>query len=275
MARKKIELKDVVELTKDLYHEYYSGNPEPWFSHLCNESIWIGNGEPLLFGGDAIRDHFQKCQGVQSVILAEEYHPLRQGDDSAIVCGRFVLDRSDRSYQVTVFFTIAYRRIADELKITHQHNSYEFSQINRNASNGTLHMDMNTTQFVKNLLLEQHSTTQIPVKSGRQTLFINPVSVMYVQSQGKRTELVCADRLISCSNSIGELASLLPMDFYPVHRSYLVNTRYVTALRRFEVQLVSGITIPVPEKTYMKVKKDFQERFQMSSDVFQRNSNHQ
>lgn len=271
MAKEKIKLENVEKLTKEIFHEYYSGNLELWFSYLCNESIWIGHGEPLLFGGDAIRKHFQKFQFLQSVILKEEYHPMRLGSDAVAVCGQFVLGEPDRSYQATTFFTIVFRRVDGELKIVHQHHSYEFTPKDTENKDGALNMELNTTQFVKNLLLEHHTETQIPIKSGRQTLYVNPSSVIYVQSQGKRTELICADRLISCSYSISELSQLLPADFYPVHRGYLVNIRYVTALRRFEVELVSGITIPVPARTYMKVKKDFHERFKLPSTRFQRN----
>ena len=47
--------------------------------------------------------------------------------------------------------------------------------------------------------------------------------------------------------------------FYPLRRGYLVNTLYIVALRRFEAELISGISIPIPALTYTQVKRDLQE----------------
>ena len=38
------------------------------------------------------------------------------------------------------------------------------------------------------------------------------------------------------------------------HQSYLVNPEHVIQLRRFQVQLTGGVTLPIPEKKYTAVK---------------------
>lgn len=65
MAKEKIDIEAAVDLTKELFHNYYEGNLEPWFSYLCSESVYLGNGDQILFGGDVIRKHFQKFSGVK------------------------------------------------------------------------------------------------------------------------------------------------------------------------------------------------------------------
>ena len=42
--------------------------------------------------------------------------------------------------------------------------------------------DMNTMQFVRNLLLEEVPKKRIAIRSGRQLLFVNPYTILYVQS---------------------------------------------------------------------------------------------
>lgn len=66
--------------------------------------------------------------------------------------------------------------------------------------------------------------------------------------------------MISCNSSIGELAKQLPDVFYPLHRSYLVNTLYLLAVRRFEAELIDGITLPIPAQTYQQIKEDLESR---------------
>ena len=76
MAVKKIELEEVAALTKELFHAHYAGDLEQWFSYLCPDSVYLGTGEPLLFGGDAIREHFKGFSGKAINIIQEEYFPL-------------------------------------------------------------------------------------------------------------------------------------------------------------------------------------------------------
>ena len=64
---------------------------------------------------------------------------------------------------------------------------------------------------------------------------------------------------MSCNYIYRELKERLPEVFYPLRRGYLVNTLYIVALRRFEAELISGISIPIPALTYTQVKRDLQD----------------
>lgn len=254
MTKRKLIPEEAAALAKDLLHAYLSGEPEQWFSHLCSESIWVGNGEPILFGGDAIRKHFQHLKGVQSTILQEEFYPLSLSADAAQVCGYFVLGETDLTYRTKTWFTLTFRLIDGEPKLVHQHHSYEHIRVGN--AGGKLNLDQNAMLFVKSLLLDRPRQCRIPVRSGKQTVYVNPYSLLYVQSHGKHTEFVCTDRVISCNSPIGVVAKDLPEEFYPIHRGYLVNTAYIVAVRRFEAELFDGTTIPIPAPAYTKVKAD-------------------
>ncbi len=53
--QKQINLEEITALTKELFHAHYAGDLERWFDYLCPDSIYLGTGEPMLFGGSAIR----------------------------------------------------------------------------------------------------------------------------------------------------------------------------------------------------------------------------
>ena len=72
MATEKINLEEVAALTKELFHAHYAGDLEKWFSYLCPDSVYLGTGEPLLFGGDAIREHFKGFTGKAVSVVQEE-----------------------------------------------------------------------------------------------------------------------------------------------------------------------------------------------------------
>ena len=261
MAKEKINLEEITKLTKELFHAHYAGNLEHWFSYLCPESVYLGTGEPLLFGGDAIRKHFEVFMGRQADIIQEEYFPIALSDCAAQVCGKIIVTNQDDCIRAISHFTIGYRIIGGEIKMVHQHNSYEYMQYEKGISSVII-LDMNSMQFVRNLLLKQPPRKRIPIQSGKQTIYVNPYTILYVQSQRKNTEIVCIDRVISCNSPIGKLAKELPQEFYPLHRGYLVNTLYIVAIRRFEAELLSGLSLPIPALTYTQVKRDLQEMMQ-------------
>lgn len=256
MKNEKINLKEITALSKELFHAHYAGNPEQWFSYLCTDSVYLGTGEPVLFGGNTIQKHFKCFEGISADIVQEEYYPIALGDQAAQVCGTIVVEDKKELIRVITHFTLGYRMLDGNLKLVHQHNSYEYMNQGSHGKSNIINWDINTTQFVRNLLLEESPTKRMEIHSGRQTLFVNPNLLLYVQAQQKQTELVCVDKVISCNSTIGELTKELPDVFYPLHRGYLVNTLYIVAIRRFEIELLSGITLPIPAKKYMKVKQD-------------------
>lgn len=260
MPKNKIELDQAVSLSKELFHAHFSGEPEKWFSSLSPNSTYLGTGEPALFGRDAIRTRFKDFSGILLDILSEEYHPVPLDTSSALVCGQIMVQNQRRTFCVITRFTLGFRSAGDRLQLVHIHNSYEYLSGEKGHS---LKLDLNTMQFVRGLLLKQHSGKRMAVRSGNQTIFVDPYTVLYVQSQNKRTELVCADRIISCNCSLSRLAPELPNIFYPLHRGYYVNVLYIVSIRRFEAELVSGAVLPIPAVNYAKIKSELLDRIQV------------
>lgn len=182
MAVKKIELEEVAALTKELFHAHYAGKLEKWFSYLCTESLYLGTGEPMLFGGDAIREHFKGFEGKPVNIVQEEYYPIVLGEQAAQVCGEIIVENKKGLFRVVNHFTIGWRIVSGDVKMVHQHNSYEYMQQGEHGESSPMKWDMNTMQFVRNLLLEEVPKKRIAIRSGRQLLFVNPYTILYVQS---------------------------------------------------------------------------------------------
>lgn len=249
--QKRIDPEQAARLTRELFHQQYRGNPEAWFAYLCPESVYLGTGEPLLFGGEAIREHFAGFTGKPGVVIQEEYFPISLGPEAVLVSGHIVVKSPGGERAVVTRFTSGYRLVGGEIKLVHQHNSYEYLH-----QEAPLRADAATLGYIRDLLMEYPAERRVPVRTGGQTLLLDPRIILYVQSQRKHTEVVCLDRVISCASPIGELAGLLPECFYPIHRGYLVNTKYIVALRRFEAELVTGACLPIPAASYTRVRKE-------------------
>jgi len=69
---------------------------------------------------------------------------------------------------------------------------------------------------------------------------------------------VCFDKIITYNIPIHKLLEVLPEEFYPLHRCYLVNTKYILSIRRFEVVLQTNDTLPIPASQYSRIKKELE-----------------
>lgn len=105
-----------------------------------------------------------------------------------------------------------------------------------------------------NLSVVDSDAQRIPVHSDSQMLYIDPRTLMYAESRNHRTEVVTINKAFSCNITLGELTSLLPDYCCRVHRGYLINAHYIAAIRRSEVELASGVVIPIPTPKYAATK---------------------
>lgn len=251
----KLNTSTAIELTKKILHDYFNGKMDLWISSLSDSCVWIGSGDQMLFGKPAIQKFFKRFEGTHLKISVEDYFSLTFPNNTIQIYGKIAVINSISSYHTTVYFTFIWQMIQQRPQIIYHHFSYEASKMDDRSLNG-VKLNLNTRKFVRNLLLESPITQRLLIRSGKQNLFVDPNAIIYVESFGKKTELVCIDRVIVCNYSIGKIKDILPEGFYPVHRSYLINTFYITGLHRYEVEMISDITIPIPALNYMQVKED-------------------
>lgn len=249
---------ELIAIVKKTFNAYFSGNPAPWFAQLSKDSIYLGSGEPALIGKKAIITHFKKYNGVKTIILDEDYHVMMQGKTLGIVYGQITVGIPDFHHSSVTRFTIVYRITKDKYEVIHQHNSYEHQYNTTTNDNASIIMDDITLQFVRNILMHQTKNKKIAIQNGAQTYMVDINMILYIQSIRNKTEVVCANQIISCSQSISELKANLPDVFYPIHRSYIVNINHISKIQRFEAELVNGTVIPIPALTYTQVKRDLE-----------------
>lgn len=251
----KSKLQDTLKITKTIFHDVYEkGDYSTWFSYLYSGSIYNCRGEPVLYGANAIMKYYSETLKPLSHVINDEYSKIPLGDKAEQVYG-YITVRNDNDFTVTSQFSITYKLVGDVTKIASQMMYYDYDAQTEDGNPEALKMDLNTTKYIRKLLLDAHGK-RIPVKSALQTIFVDPNTILYVNSQRKKTELFCIDRNLITDYSFKELCNILPTNFYTVRRGTLVNTNYVTGIHYHELELISGIKISIPEKKYAKVKSD-------------------
>lgn len=257
----KAQLEDTLAISRGIVRSYFSGDIEPYLSRLCGKSVWMGNGARTLIGDGAIRSRLESVVCNRTLqIYREQYFPLNltprcQAVTAEVNVGPPGQARGD----TTVSYTFLYQLIGSETKLVLLHANYEllrsFASIKDDAALGEP-----VYQLVRDILLENPPQGRLPIPSGNSTLFLHPDMIFYIRSKNRKTELFCVDKVIQSDLSISEINALLPETFCSIHRCYTVNTRYVTAIRRHEVSLITGEVLPIPFHAYMRVKLDLEQR---------------
>lgn len=93
--------------------------------------------------------------------------------------------------------------------------------------------------------------------TGRQAeqYYLHPDDICYVEADNTCAHIVCENRNICICQTISAIQEQLPAYFLKVHRSFLVNPHYIVSLKRYNLELRSGVILPVPEKKYKWIKE--------------------
>lgn len=254
-------LEDPVALTREIIREYYQGNVEPWFRRLCSKSVWVGAGEQTIIGGEAIRELFGSRERRKSFrIFQEEYFHFPINARASMVAAEVTIGgRRSETAHIAVSCTMLYQLVAGETKVMLTHATHAFLRDYKPERDSSL-MWVPAYHLYRNLLLDMPEAERIAVPSGGRTFYIHPNAILYARSKERRAELFCVDSVVRTDLTITQINALLPETFSPIHRCYTVNSRYVSAIQRYKVTVVTGETLPVPADRYDQVKAELDRR---------------
>lgn len=258
-------LADVIALTKQILHSFLAGDPEPWFNTLSNKSVFVAMGEDVLIGAENIKKHLRRYGEKEfGKLCKEEYSLFPINNKAAIVMVRQTCARlGDDSIHITNLYTLVYQLIGQETKLIYEHASTEYLKNNQTLSTTTsLPMDIYTFQFVKHLLMDNSTHERLRITNGNQTIYLDTRQLFYIEGNGNGTKLHCIDQVISCNRKLHELKEDLSDNFCQIHKSYIINVRYLVSVCCYEAELISGIRLPIPSATYGKIKKELEDKLQ-------------
>ncbi len=100
---------------------------------------------------------------------------------------------------------------------------------------------------------------EIVVDTENGSIHIRVSDIMYAEAFGRNSVLYMrGGQKTDCRAGIGQLGAELPQpDFVSCHRSYIVNLRYVRSVKKTEITLDGGDTVPVSRRLYGEVCRAF------------------
>jgi DNA-binding LytR/AlgR family response regulator len=99
----------------------------------------------------------------------------------------------------------------------------------------------------------------IDIQSGTSHIRINLSWLLYAEVYDRKTILHMKDENIEYYGQLSALEGLVGKDFYRIHRSYLVNMKYVERYDRTSVTTLGGDNIPIARREYDGFLKAYME----------------
>ena len=90
----------------------------------------------------------------------------------------------------------------------------------------------------------------IEIQSGTSHIRVNLSLLLYAEVYDRKTIIHLKNESIEYYGQLSALESLVGKDFYRIHRSYLVNMKYVERYDRTSVTLKGGDNIPISRREY-------------------------
>ena len=99
----------------------------------------------------------------------------------------------------------------------------------------------------------------IEIQSGTSHIRINLSQLLYAEVYDRKTILHMKDENIEYYGQLSALESLVGRDFYRIHRSYLVNMKYVERYDRTTLTTYGGDNIPIARREYDRFLRAYME----------------
>lgn len=80
--------------------------------------------------------------------------------------------------------------------------------------------------------------------------------IIYFQSTGRKVEIVTYDKRIDFYSSMDEIEKQLNKEiFWRIHKSYIINNRYIKEFSATEIELENAIKLPISRTYREEIKK--------------------
>lgn len=106
--------------------------------------------------------------------------------------------------------------------------------------------------------LEKSAPAGILLQYRQAQISVNPLKVMYVESNLKSQVIHMTDRSLEVNYRLKELEPLfMPFGFVKPHNSYLVNYRFIASIGRGDLILDNGEALPISKHRLGELKKTY------------------
>lgn len=247
----------LVNRSADIITQYYQNNITPFLEAFHDDALWIGPAEKqILRTRDSIREAFAQEEHSLHFILHDlTLIPLTVGSRHACEIMAFYRvdtigpDGSSNQVIQRVQLTWCLQNGEPRIRVCHISNAISYDE------RDNIYPVHYAETFRTMTLAGETRSERLSFRGMDKSLvYLNLAHIIYIETNGRHTTVHTIDGNYASLDSLPAIEKRYPHYLVRSHQSYLVNPEHVIQLRRFQVQLTGGVTLPIPEKKYTAVK---------------------
>jgi hypothetical protein len=269
---RKSEISALIEESRQCVLHYCSGDFDYLYDRIAADALWIGiRDENYCSGREFVMNCIRKYPPIPCRLTEFSLYPLCQENHICVLGGTCALEcknEPDKHYVIRI--TIVWKQTGSFYYIEHVHDS---------VLGGSLpYMDkaVSVKETVSTRKTAPAKTGEaVEVQKRRNAIAVRAMDdkeysialrdIEFAEARDHNTRIRTASLDIEAYIEWKDFIKTIRTDeqnspFIQVHRSYIVNCRYVRILSRNGLEMHDGSYIPVPTKRYTEVYAKLQER---------------
>ena len=250
---------EILAQTRETIHHFTNKELEPFLAVLDKNFAWVGDYSALFTRGvaDFLESVREESQEPPVAISEEEYALAAHENHLWAAYGRFAASYpgEDGALLVSrVHFSFVWKQVENDLRLAQATATH--------LRDGGDDAPMQTqSRIFDTLPLRQAAASGGSGKkmelrgTDRRIRYLADAEILYIQSHINVCEVFTATDSFTVRAT---LHSLERPPFYMIHQSYLVNTAYISHIRRYRAVLADGRELPIGKARYLDLRRHLQ-----------------
>ncbi len=264
-------LQEIIGLTQECLVRFWQMDPEFAISYFDRNIVWIGSAQSQYADTyeETVKDFREIIKELKPCHLShQEFTVAQNAGNACTIVGRYVTTTDENVgyyLQAQQRCTFVWEVKQGEAKIKHCHISNPMGELRLAKGEKFVNaLGEMTKKFWMSKLHSIQSKRKIVVTDNQDmTYFLLPSEILYANAVGRYCIIYTTDgKEIYNRDGIADFAEKAGESFSVVHRSYVINNMYISAIHPYEITMYGGSRIPVPKKRYQEIKKNLIELVQ-------------
>ena len=263
----KAKIKECIRLTEAILTEHFCEGvrQDTLTKHMDEKCLWIGSiDSEYTKGKDEILYSLHKEAGKLPtfILTSKKFECANHDRKMAVITGRYIGHTEENNKEISRDMqrvTFVWKEKEGFLWLVHFHISNPMNNVEKNE--GFPHaLGVFTKEYINSLLLEGKNK-YIIVKDEKNAYQRLPVSkIIYIEYFDMRCLIHLLDNDVLVKASLSELEFQIKgvgcQIIIRVQKKFAVNKFFVSSIKRYEIEVTNGHTIPVSRSRYKEVKMD-------------------
>lgn len=259
-------IQEMIRLTQECLTRFWQLDAEFVIRYFDKDILWIGSVQSQYTEGyektakdfRSIMKELKPCH-----LLQQEFCVVQNAGSACTIAGRYLTTSDDEVgyfLQVQQRCTFVWEMVKGEPKLMHCHISNPMGELQ--VAEGERFPNtigkMAKKYLTYRLRAAQDKRRIVVTDKSDIVHFLLPSEVIYAIANGRNSVIyTTSGGEIAARMSITDFLAAAGEGFSTVHRCYILNEAYISRIQKYEIVMVNGSKIPVPEKRYKEIREKF------------------